>query len=343
MAGGGANMGGVSSTGAGAPSGTSPFGSNPVNDSIMSDDFGRNPGGGASGPGTPMLSNIMPGLMSGAMGLGGFGQQQQLAPGATLPTPNSQEAYRNFIAQASFAPGMLPTYEQWSQRQNAGYGQPQVPSWMQDQLKGMPTATTTQGAGPTTPINQQTLNTINSAVSGTPTTTPAATTPTATTPAQANTGDQIGDLYQNLLGRKADEGGYNFWNQALQGGTSIDAIKNQMMASPEYQTNQIKGMYQNLLGREADQGGLDFWANAAKQGTSLDAIKNQIMQSNEYMQGHPATTTPATTTPAATPTPAAPPPMFNTPIMSQSGGAGSGGALNFQYRRGGIASLIGRR
>lgn len=311
MAGGGA--GGISSTGVGAPGGFGP-GLNSGFAGSSGFGFGQGPGYGINNYG---------------------GQQQQLAPGATTPAPGSQEAYNQHMAQANYSQGNAPTYEQWSQQQGArsnldamsgllrGYAnqsnmaQPQVPDWMKAQLA----APEQQAATPVA------------------TTTPAATTPVATTPAAptpVNTGDQVADLYQNLLGRKADEGGYNFWNQALQGGASIDAIRNQMMTSPEYQTNQIKGMYQNLFGREADQGGLDFWANAAKQGTSLDDIKNQLMQSTEY-QTRQSQLAQAPAQPATQPV--TPPPMFKTPTMSQSGGEGSGGALNFQYRRGGIMGI----
>lgn len=211
-----------------------------------------------------------------------------------------------------------------------------------------------QGYGPN--VDQAKLGEMNSWLRGTPTQAPPQT-------------DQINDLYQNVLGRQADQGGHDFWTNAMLSGTSIDDIKKQMMSSPEYQTNQIKGMYQNLLGREADQSGLDFWSNAAKQGSSLDAIRNQIMQSGEYQKLHPAqsaaettaATTPATTTaattaatpvtttpapatvttaPATTTTAAPTAPVYNTPVVSQSGGIGSGGAMNYQYRRGGIAALV---
>lgn len=308
MAGGG--MGGVSSTGYGQP--TQTFMQSPFAGKVMD-------GGDTFIP----TGNRQPMSLGQTLGqvFGSGAQQQQLAPGATEPA--SREAYMNTLSSPA---GTMPNFDAMSgllrgYANQSNMAQPQVPDWMKAQL-----------AAP----EQQAATPVATA-------TPAATTPAATTPAAptpVNTGDQVADLYQNLLGRKADEGGYNFWNQALQGGASIDAIRNQMMTSPEYQTNQIKGMYQNLFGREADQGGLDFWANAAKQGTSLDDIKNQLMQSTEYQTRQSQL---AQAPVQAATQPVTPPPMFKKPTMSQSGGEGSGGALNFQYRRGGIASLLRRR
>lgn len=54
-------------------------------------------------------------------------QGQDLAQQPVLGRPQapdtSQNAYNRFMAQASFAPGKAPTYEQWSQQQNSRYQQ----------------------------------------------------------------------------------------------------------------------------------------------------------------------------------------------------------------------------
>ena len=48
--------------------------------------------------------------------------------------------------------------------------------------------------------------------------------------------DSIGDLYKNLLGRKADAGGRDYWTKQLQSGSqTLDQIKANIMRSPEYQ------------------------------------------------------------------------------------------------------------
>lgn len=206
----------------------------------------------------------------------------------------------------------------------------------------------------------------------------------------AATGNQINDLYQNILGRQPDQAGADFWNQQLQAGTPIGDIRNAMMAAPEAQNrsainsyyqnilgrpadeagygfwmnqaaqgtpmqdiqqaflntpeylsnpaqqqaygqyasnpNQqslnaqsISGMYQNLLGRAPDQGGYDFWMQKAAEGVPMSDIRNAIAGAPENVSGRPATAA---------------------PIVTQSGGAQSGGALNYQYRRGGIAGLL---
>jgi hypothetical protein len=48
--------------------------------------------------------------------------------------------------------------------------------------------------------------------------------------------DSIGDLYKNLLGRKADAGGRDYWTKQLQSGSqTLDQIKANIMRSDEYQ------------------------------------------------------------------------------------------------------------
>lgn len=189
---------------------------------------------------------------------------------------------------------------------------------------------------------QNTLSGMSNVLRGQPQQAAQPFTPlTPTAAPQVNTGNQIADLYQNLLGRQGDEAGMNFWNQQLQSGTSIDDIRNAFTGTDEYKSRQaqqnlnaqnINNMYRDLLGRSPEQSGYDFWVQKANEGVPLTDIRQAIAGSPEY-QAVP-------NRPMGAPTPVQSAPRYVAPIVSESGGAGSGGAMNYQYRRGGIASLL---
>lgn len=206
----------------------------------------------------------------------------------------------------------------------------------------------------------------------------------------AATGNQINDMYQNILGRQPDQAGADFWNQQLQAGTSIDAIRNAMMASPEAQNrNTINSYYQNILGRPADESGYGFWMQKAAEGVPMQDIQQAFLKTPEYLsnpaqqqaygqyasnpnqqslnaqsisgmyqnllgrapdqagydfwmqkaaEGVPMSD--IRNAIAGAPENASRRPATAAPIVTQSGGPESGGAINYQYRRGGIAGLL---
>lgn len=324
MAGGG--MGGVSSTGYGQPTQTGM--QSPFSEKVMD-------GGDTFIP----TGNRQPMTLGQTLGqmFGSGGQQQQLAPGATEPA--SREAYMNTLSTPARAAqnlnamsGLLGGYAQ-----NTSMGQ--VNNMYQSLLGRNPdqeganfwSQAIDSGYSPDAVRNQiMQSQEFQNRMSTVP--------------------DTITGYYKNLLGRDPDAEGLNFWTQAAQSGHSLDDIRNTMMTSPEYQNrraqtpaepvpantgDQIADMYQNLLGRKADEGGYGFWNQALQSGTSADDIRNQIMQSQEY-QTRQQQLAMAPQQPAMRAAPVA-------PTVTQSGGTGSGGAVNYQYRRGGIASLLRRR
>lgn len=157
-------------------------------------------------------------------------------------------------------------------------------------------------------------------------------------------------------------------NDLLRGGaTTFPAANSPMVSQPQAPSanDTITGYYQNILGRAPDQAGLDYWNKQATGGMSLDDIKTNFLRSNEYgsnpaaQQGYAnyLAAQQAPQQPAQVRQPAPPvwkptvagvgnqpqmPVFNNNPMVTQSGGEGSGGAMNFQYRRGGIASLLKR-
>jgi hypothetical protein len=86
----------------------------------------------------------------------------------------------------------------------------------------------------------------------------------------------INALYQQYLGRPADPTGLN-----VNAGQSSDTVRQAILASPEYQTNNPSGsigsLYQELLGRAPDPTGV-----AANAGQSEQIIRESILASPEY-------------------------------------------------------------
>jgi hypothetical protein len=91
----------------------------------------------------------------------------------------------------------------------------------------------------------------------------------------------INSLYQQYLGRAADPTGLN-----VNKGQSADVVKQAILASPEYKTNNPSGsigsIYQELLGRAPDPTGI-----AANAGQSEQVIRQSIMASPEYLARYP--------------------------------------------------------
>lgn len=131
----------------------------------------------------------------------------------------------------------------------------------------------------------------------------------------------------------------------------------------QQQPESITGYYRNILNRDPEQGGLDFWTKQANSGMSMDEIKSHFLNSEEYINNPVAQAryksqfsnlvTPQQTViqapvqqpvePVVQQIPTLPPepigPVFNAPIITQDN---NGGAINYQYNRGGITSLVRR-
>jgi hypothetical protein len=90
-------------------------------------------------------------------------------------------------------------------------------------------------------------------------------TATGTSGAQA----QLTRLYDTVFDRAPDAEGLAFWTAALNGGTSLDAVSDALVASREFQTRHgtlsdtefVRLLYRNGLEREAEPEGLNFWVS----------------------------------------------------------------------------------
>lgn len=97
----------------------------------------------------------------------------------------------------------------------------------------------------------------------------------------------VSGLFQQGLGREADQGGRDFFTGLLASGQATPGdVANLIFASPEAQANQIGSLYQEMLGREADQNGLNYFSDMISSGKGdLYDVASTLMQSPEY-QGY---------------------------------------------------------
>lgn len=88
-------------------------------------------------------------------------------------------------------------------------------------------------------------------------------------------GDPISGFYVSYFGRAADPSGYQYWNQQLASGLSLEAIADSFGTSTEAQTlypylktppsgdasTFIESIYQNSFAHAADTNGLNYWTS----------------------------------------------------------------------------------
>src|SRR5579871_65570 len=92
----------------------------------------------------------------------------------------------------------------------------------------------------------------------------------------------IAGLYEDVLGRAADQPGLAYWTKQLETGLSRSVIANAFVHSGEGLTRQVVDAYQTILGRPADGAGLNYWVSALKAGRSLEQVQVGLASSVEY-------------------------------------------------------------
>jgi len=104
----------------------------------------------------------------------------------------------------------------------------------------------------------------------------------------------VNSLYQNVMGRAADESGQQYWtNQLSSGAQSTQDVLNQFAGSKEFQnlystnpTQAVSNLYQTALGRAPEQGGLDYWTQQAKGGYNPTAYQQAQDKYNTGLQDY---------------------------------------------------------
>jgi hypothetical protein len=97
-----------------------------------------------------------------------------------------------------------------------------------------------------------------------------------------NNGRFVEALYNRLLGRGSDPGGYANWVGALNRGVSRVDIVRGFLGSEEYRGRCVDGFYRTYLHRDPDAGGRAHWVRYLGNGASLQDTIRGFVTSDEY-------------------------------------------------------------
>lgn len=111
--------------------------------------------------------------------------------------------------------------------------------------------------------------------------------------------DTVEAMYQGLLARDPDSGGYSFWlssairptrcNNPSQLHAQLNSMSSSMVWGGEYvargTSNQefVSGLYKSHLRRDADAGGLGYWTSQLNGGLSRETLRQYFVFSQEYV------------------------------------------------------------
>ena len=93
----------------------------------------------------------------------------------------------------------------------------------------------------------------------------------------------VTNLYQEVLGRQPDTGGYNSWVNQLNAGTkNTGDVAISFITSTEYRNNTIISYYQTQLGRTPTNAEIQPFINRLVAGESQDALRLTFFGSEEF-------------------------------------------------------------
>jgi hypothetical protein len=93
-------------------------------------------------------------------------------------------------------------------------------------------------------------------------------------------------MYQNLLGRKPDSQGEEFWVGRLSQGVSRSSVALGFAASTEREKQHVQADYLRFLGRSAGQSEVDYWVGQFGKGVTNEDIITGFISSDEYFGRH---------------------------------------------------------
>jgi hypothetical protein len=91
----------------------------------------------------------------------------------------------------------------------------------------------------------------------------------------------VGDLYREILLRRADQGGLDFWVAQHAAGASRSTIAADFYRSIESRRTRVTNLYLALLGRTPDTEGRDYWAGILTDGHDI-RLATELAGSAEY-------------------------------------------------------------
>jgi hypothetical protein len=97
----------------------------------------------------------------------------------------------------------------------------------------------------------------------------------------------VSSVYRDVLGRRFDEMGQDFWVRALFGGASSGDVARGFCYSEEHSRHLASDLYFALLDRAPDAAGLTHWALQLQQGLGRQAAIVGFVDSQEYRAKYP--------------------------------------------------------
>ncbi|AWN41719.1 DUF4214 domain-containing protein [Methylobacterium durans] len=115
-----------------------------------------------------------------------------------------------------------------------------------------------------------------------------------TTFAPDPTASDVARLYYGVLDRAPDATGLQTWTNAVDHGTSLQAVARAFLASDEYEAHTtgltdaqfVDSLYHQVLARTGDDGGVQAWSSVLAQGGSRAAVANAFTDSFEFQSAH---------------------------------------------------------
>lgn len=92
----------------------------------------------------------------------------------------------------------------------------------------------------------------------------------------------VSGMYQDVLGRAADQAGLQYWTSQLQAGVSRYQVALGLADSTEHEAIVVGNDYQTLLGRSASPGEINYWVSRFEQGTTNEQLLASFLASAEY-------------------------------------------------------------
>ena len=106
---------------------------------------------------------------------------------------------------------------------------------------------------------------------------------------------KVARLYGAALDRAPDQGGLNYWIDAVQHGHALSELSQGFIASPEFQARFggstagdgafVDQLYHNVLGRDGEAGGRAFWVDALGRGAGRADVLTAFSESDENKAG----------------------------------------------------------
>lgn len=100
----------------------------------------------------------------------------------------------------------------------------------------------------------------------------------------------VARLYHATFDRRPDAGGLRYWDESLDGGTSLTTIAASFASSTEFQATYgtlnnrgfVEQIYQNVLDRAGEASGVDYWTGRLNAGVSRGEVLLGFSESAEH-------------------------------------------------------------